>query len=618
MSFLASTTSVTALSRFVRRAWPLPVAASALLLGLTGCGQSGQKAETTATTTAAPAAADSTEHAGPTQTWWKEAVVYQIYPRSFQDSNGDGVGDIRGIISHLDYIKSLGVNVIWLNPSYASPNADNGYDISDYRKIQPEYGTMADFDAMLKGLHQRGVKLVMDLVVNHSSDEHAWFKAARTSRTNPYYTYYHWWPAEKGKPPKRYSNFDVNNDAWAYNKATNSYYLHYFAAKQPDLNWENPKLRQEIYSMMRFWFDKGIDGFRMDVIPFISKDTTFPEVAKKDQADNFSHYYANGPHLHDYLQEMNREVLSKYNVMTVAEGAGVTSDQALNFVDPARKELNMLYHFEGTGVKYVPNPTPPTYSLLDFKQIYSKWEQVFAEKGWGTIYLGNHDQPRMLSRWGDDRPQFRAASSKLLSTFLLTMHDTPYTYEGDEIGMSNIKFDNIADYRDIETKTRYQQVKNQGGDVPAFMEDQKRRARDNARTPMQWNAAQNAGFTTATPWIKINPNYAQVNVAAEEKDPASVLNYFRQAVAVRHAHKVLVYGKYALLDAANPHIYAYTRTQGSEKALIVLNFSPEKRDWPLPAGLTLGSAPWLTNYPAFAAGPTLALQPWQAVVLPLR
>ncbi|MGI4733975.1 MAG: glycoside hydrolase family 13 protein [Janthinobacterium lividum] len=551
------------------------------------------------------------------QTWWKEAVVYQIYPRSYQDSNGDGVGDIRGIISHLDYVKSLGVNVIWLNPSYASPNADNGYDISDYRQIQPEYGTMADFDALLKGLHQRGIKLVMDLVVNHSSDEHAWFKAARTSRTNPYYTYYHWWPAEKGKPPKRYSAFDVNDDAWAYNKATNSYYLHYFAAKQPDLNWENPQLRQEIYSMMRFWFDKGIDGFRMDVIPFISKDTNWPPLPEKYHGDYFM-YYANGPHLHEYLQEMNREVLSKYDVMSVAEGAGVTSDQALLFVDPACKELNMLYHFEGTGVKYVPSPTPPTYDLREFKQVYSKWEQVFADKGWGTVYLGNHDQPRMLSRWGDDRPEFREAAAKLLTTFLLTMHDTPYYYEGDELGMNNIKFDNVADYRDIETLTRYQQVKNKGGDLPAFMDDQKRRARDNARTPMQWDAAANAGFTTGTPWIKVNPNYPQVNVAVEDKNPTSILNYFRHAVATRQQHKVLVYGQYALLDEANPHIYAYTRTLGPEKVLVVLNFSPDKHDWSLPPGLTLSGQPWLNNYPAFTAGSTLAMQPWQAVVLPLR
>ena len=551
------------------------------------------------------------------ETWWKEAVVYQIYPRSFQDSNGDGVGDLRGIIQRLDYVKSLGVDAVWLNPIYASPNADNGYDISDYRAIMPEFGTMAHFDELLKQMHQRGLKLVMDLVVNHSSDEHEWFKQSRSSRTNPYRDYYHWWPAEKGTPPARVSFFDVNNDAWKYDSLTNAYYLHYFAAKQPDLNWENPKVRQEIYSLMRFWFDKGIDGFRMDVIPFISKDTTFPAIPARYQGNteghNASSYYASGPHLHEYLREMNREVLSKYDVMSVAEGAGATRDQALNFVDPARHELNMLYHFEGMDV----GRDTKTYDLREFKRVYSNWEQTFADQGWGTIYLGNHDQPRMTSRWGDDRPAFRAPSAKLLSTFLLTMHDTPYCYQGDELGMTNSQFTSITDYRDIATLTRYEQVKKQGGNLPEFLETQQRRSRDNARTPMQWSAAPQAGFTTGTPWLKVNPNYEQVNVAVEEKNPESVLLYFRRAVALRRAHKVLTYGRYQLLDPDNPHVYAYTRTLGFEKALIVLNFSSEKRGWALPAGLRPRGQPWLNNYPTLQTGPTLALQPWQAVVLPL-
>lgn len=550
--------------------------------------------------------------------WWKEAVVYQVYPRSYQDSNGDGVGDLKGITQHLDYIKSLGVNAIWLNPIYASPNADNGYDISDYRQVNPEYGTMADFDALLAAMHQRGLKLVMDLVVNHSSDEHVWFKQSRSSRTNPYRDYYHWWPAEKGKPTKRVSFFDPNDDAWKYDSLTNSYYLHYFARKQPDLNWENPKVRQEVYALMRFWLDKGIDGFRMDVIPFISKDTSFPPIPPEYNGEYFR-YYANGPHLHEYLQEMNREVLSRYpQAMSVAEGAGVTSNQALSFVDPARQELNMLYHFEGTGVKYVPNANGPTYDLLEFKKIYTKWEGVFAEKGWGTIYLGNHDQPRMLSKFGDDRPQFRVPSSKLLTTFLMTMHDTPYYYGGDEIGMNNIKFTNIADYRDIETLNRYAQAKRAGSDLQAVLLAQARTARDNARTPMQWNANVSAGFTAATPWLKVNPNYPEVNVAAEEKDPNSILQYFRKATAMRHAHPVLTYGRYQLLDEANPYIYAYTRTLGKERALVVLNFSSAAQSWTMPAGLTVAGAPWLNNYPLTPAGKTLALQPWQALVLPLR
>ena len=595
---------------------PATLISAALLLTLTGCSSESKK---TAATTVTDVAAAAPYQA---QTWWKEAVVYQVYPRSYKDSNGDGVGDLRGLISKLDYIKSLGVNVIWLNPIYGSPNDDNGYDISDYRAIMKDFGTMADFDELLKGMHQRGLKVVLDLVVNHSSDEHKWFQESKSSRTSPYRDYYHWWPAEKGTPNKRQSFFDVKGDAWAYDAATKAYYLHYFSRKQPDLNWENPKLRQEIYSMMRFWFDKGIDGFRMDVIPFISKDTAFPPIPAKYNGD-FGRYYASGPHLHEYLQEMNREVLAKYNVMSVAEGAGVTQADALEFVDPARRELNMLYHFEGMGVGLVPGNkyrmrTPGPYSLLEFKDVYTKWDKIFADKGWGTVYLGNHDQPRMTTRWGDDRPAFRAASSKLLSTFLLTMRGTPYYYGGDELGMTNIRFNKIDDYQDIETRNMYKQLQAEGGNLSQFVEAQKLTGRDNGRTPFQWDNSANAGFTTGTPWLKINPNYAQINAAAEEKDSTSVLNYFRRATAARRQHKVLVYGAYQLLDAANPHIYAYTRTLENEKALVVLNFTSEKRTWALPAGLMPNGAPWLNNYPTFAAGPTLTLQPWQAVVLPLR
>lgn len=588
---------------------------AALLLTLPDRGAA-QRTATATRPAAKPAATTENE------TWWKEAVVYQVYPRSYQDSNGDGVGDLRGLISRLDYIKSLGVNVIWLNPIFGSPNDDNGYDISDYRAIMKDFGTMADFDELLKGMHQRGLKVVLDLVVNHSSDEHEWFKQARSARTSPYRDYYHWWPEEKGVPTPRWSFFDVKGDAWAYDAATKAYYLHYFSRKQPDLNWENPKLRQEIYSMMRFWFDKGIDGFRMDVIPFISKDTTFPPLPAKYNGD-FVTYYAQGPHRHEYLQEMNREVLSKYNVMSVAEGAGVTQADALDYVDPARRELNMLYHFEGMGVGLVKGSkfrmrAPGPYNLLEFKDVYTKWDKIFAQKGWGTVYLGNHDQPRMTTRWGDDRPEFRAASSKLLTTFLLTMRGTPYYYGGDELGMTNIRFDKIEDYQDIETRNMYKQIAAASGDLPQFLTAQKLTGRDNGRTPFQWDATANAGFTTGTPWLKVNPNYQEINVAAEDKDPASVLNYFRQATAARRQHKVLVYGQYQLLDAANPHIYAYTRTLGAEKVLVVLNFTADKRDWPVPADLKLNGAPWLNNYPTFAAGPKLALQPWQAVVLPLR
>lgn len=561
-----------------------------------------------------PAFADVKDRA-----WWKEAVVYQVYPRSFKDSDGDGVGDIKGIISKLDYLKSLGVDIIWLNPIYGSPNADNGYDISDYQSIMKEFGTMQDFDALLKGMHERGIKLVMDLVVNHCSDEHEWFKQSRSSRTSPYRNYFHWWPAENGKPPFRPGSFEVDGSGWRYDSLTNAYYLHYFSYKQPDLNWENPAVRQEIFKMMRSWFDKGVDGFRMDVIPFISKDTTFPVITQKDIDEKYegdwSHYLAAGPHVHDYLQEMNREVLSKYDVMALAEGAGTTKKTAMNFVDPERKELNMAYHFDGVNLGYMKEGfkrmDPAGYKLTEFKKIYSDWDSVFANKGWGTIYLGNHDQPRMLTRWGNDAPEFREYSSKLLTTFILTMRGTPYYYQGDELGMSNIKFDKIEDYKDIESIAAYGAVKKDGGDLQRFLNDQKISARDNGRTPFQWDSSFNAGFTTGQPWLKINDNYKTINAAAQEKDPNSILNYFRKMIALRKSGPVLIYGKYTLLDKDNPQVYAYTREYGGKKMLVLLNFSNTAAK--ANTGIDLGGAKLLINN--YASGnSTTELRPWEAVV----
>ncbi len=552
--------------------------------------------------------------------WWKEAVVYQVYPRSFKDDNGDGVGDLKGILSKLDYIKSLGVDVVWLNPIYSSPNDDNGYDISDYQNIMKEFGTMQDFDNLLKGMHDRGLRLVMDLVVNHSSSEHEWFRQARSSRTNPFRDYYHWWPKEKGQPAKRYSFFDVNNDAWKFDTLTSAWYLHYFSQKQPDLNWENPDLRRHIFDMMKFWFDKGVDGFRMDVIPFISKDTSFPELPAAYKGD-FVKYYANGPHLHEYLQEMNKEVLSKYDVMSVAEGIGVTTADALNFVDSSRHELNMLYHFEGVSLGYLPNkfktPDPKGYDLVAFKNIYSRWDSVFEEKGWGTIYLGNHDQPRMVTRWGNDEPAYRELSSKMLTTFLLTMRATPYYYGGDELAMNNIKFDRIGDYQDIESRNMYQKIKNEGGDLHAFLEAQKIAARDNARTPFQWDSTVNAGFSTGKPWLKVNPNYKTVNVAAEEKDTNSALHYFRKMVRLRKGDLTLVYGKYTLLDKDNPQVYAYTREGKEEKILVLLNFSARNAVFRMP-GATGDAKVLIGNYPAMPGtitpGGGITLRPYEAIV----
>ena len=554
--------------------------------------------------------------------WWKEAVVYQIYPRSFKDSDGDGIGDLKGIISKLDYIKSLGIDVVWLNPIFSSPNDDNGYDISDYRNIMKEFGTMKDFDEMLKGMHQRKIKLVLDLVVNHSSDEHKWFKESRKSRTNPYRNYYHWWDAEKGKPAHRWSFFDVEGSAWKYDSLTNSYYLHYFSVKQPDLNWENPKLRKEIYDMMNFWFKKGIDGFRMDVISAISKDTDFPELPAKYKGD-FIAYYADGPHLHQYLKEMNKKVLSKFDVMSVAEGLGVTTETALNFVDPKRKELDMLYHFEGSAIGFLPGQykqvNPKGYSLLEFKNVYTKWDSVFANKGWGTVYLGNHDQPRMVTRWGNDAHKYREASSKMLTTFLLTMRATPYYYFGDELGMSNIKFDSIEDYRDIETINLYEKTKNEGGDLDYFLEGQKISARDNGRTPFQWDNTKNAGFTNGTPWLKVNPNYKKLNVAVQDKDPNSVLNYFRKAVKLRKQLPVLVYGKYQLLDKENDKVYAYTRTLDKNKVLVVLNFSKSHTTFNIPRNTGTPGQVLINNLKDITLQQSsIKLQPYQAVIIRLN
>ncbi|MBS1530610.1 MAG: alpha-glucosidase [Bacteroidetes bacterium] len=537
--------------------------------------------------------------------WWKEAVVYQIYPRSYMDSNGDGIGDLKGIISKLDYIKSLGVNVVWLNPIYSSPNDDNGYDVSDYRNIMQDFGTMADFDELLKGLHQRGIKLVMDLVVNHSSDEHEWFKQSRSSRTNPYRDYYHWWNADRGKPNPRYSLFDVNHDAWMYDAKTNAYYLHYFSRKQPDLNWENPKLRKEVFDIMKFWADKGIDGFRLDAFQFAAKDTTFPAFPPGYEKE-FSKYYAMGPHLHDYLEEMNREVLSKYDVMSVAEGAGNSFKDAHDLVDSDRHELNMAYAFEGVDIA-----KPEGYSVLHFKQVFSKWDSVFAEKGWLSIFLANHDQARMVSRFGNDNPQFRDISSKMLTTFIMTMRGTPYYYNGDELGMTNAGFTDIKDYRDVSVLNEYKHQQNIGADMQAFMKRTEFSARDNGRTPFQWNASANAGFTTGTPWINVNPNYKTINEEAEDKDPNSVLNYFRKIVKLRHDNRALVYGKYTLLDKNNPDTYAYTRELNGKKLLVTLNF----RDHPAKVNtrLDIGKAKVLIgNY----ASPSTngMLRPYEAVV----
>lgn len=555
--------------------------------------------------------------------WWKEGVVYQIYPRSFCDSTGDGVGDLRGIINKLDYIASLGVDIIWLNPVYSSPNDDNGYDISDYRNIMAEFGNMQDFDALLAGMHERGLKLVMDLVVNHSSDEHEWFQQSRMSRDNPYRDYYHWWPAEKGTPPKRWSYFDVEENAWKYDAQTDAYYLHYFSEKQPDLNWENPKLRAEIYDMMHFWFKKGIDGFRMDVITFISKHDGYPEFPAEYQGNAMIDMYAQGPRLHQYLQEMHEQVLQHYDCMTVAEGPGTSIHNVIDLVDEDRKELNMSYHFDhqniGIGSRYIVNDD--FQNLIKFKKVMSDWDSVFKEKGWGTVYLGNHDFPRMVTRWANDAPQYREYSSKMLSTFLMTMRGTPYYYMGDEIGMTNIKFDHIEQYRDLMTINWYKLVEEEGGDLNEFLESHKISARDNARTPFQWDGTENAGFTRGKPWLQVNPNYLQINAAIQDQDANSVLNYFRKLLALRKQTLTLIYGDYTLLMAQDENVFAYTRSLDSDTILVLLNFSSSIQylDSSQLMGFDASTAEVLiNNYEGLANSDPMILQPYQAKLLRLR
>ncbi len=551
--------------------------------------------------------------------WWKEAVVYQIYPRSFQDSNGDGVGDLKGIISRLDYIQSLGIDAVWLNPIYPSPNYDNGYDVSDYQNIAEEYGTMNDFDELLRGLHKRNIRLIMDLVLNHTSYEHTWFQQSQKSRDNRYRDYYHWWNRERGTPPPRFSFFDENSNAWTFDEGTDAYYLHYFSRYQPDLNWANPKLREEVYNIMRFWLNKGVDGFRLDAFQFIAKDTTFP-LLPEGYEKQIIRYYGNGPHLHDCLQEMNREVLRNYNVVTVAEGAGTSPQEALQFVDADKKELNMAYHFEGMDVGFTYDENnhrildPNGYDLLQFKMVYTRWDEGFADKGWGTIYLGNHDQPRMVSRWGNDSEKWRELSSKMLTTFILSMRATPYCYYGDEIGMTNIYFDSIDDYNDLDTINKYHHLQKTGGDVQSFINLQKQIARDNSRTPMQWNASPNAGFSKGRPWLKINGNYNEVNVEKEEQNGSSCLNYFRRMIEIRKQNPALIYGRYALLDKENPSVYAYKRELGNNCFLVLLNFKNVIVKYNV--GLNLSKANVIiSNYEeTFTNG---ELKPYEAVVYKL-
>lgn len=522
--------------------------------------------------------------------WWKEAVVYQIYPRSFMDSDGDGVGDLKGIISRLDYLKELGVDVVWLSPVYQSPNDDNGYDISDYQAIMEEFGTMEDFDRMLAGMHERGIRLVMDLVVNHTSDEHAWFVESRKSKDNPYRDYYFWREGKDGKEPNNWASC-FSGSAWKYDETTGMYYLHLFSPKQPDLNWDNPKVREEVFSMMNWWCDKGIDGFRMDVISMISKKPGLPDGKPFPGVPYADPGCVNGPHVHEYLQEMNRKVLSHYDLMTVGECAGVTIEEAKKYASADGKELSMVFQFEHVGLddgKYG-KWTDRRVDLKAFKQTMSKWQTQLEGKAWNSLFLGNHDQPRSVSRFGSDAPEYREICAKMLATCLHMMQGTPYIYQGEELGMTNCPFDSLEEVRDIESINAFKELTGLG---VITEEDMLRyinlRGRDTSRTPMQWNESDHAGFTSGTPWIKVNPNYREINAAKEMADPDSVFHYYQKLISLRKQEKVMVYGTYRLLEAEHEKLYVYSRTLGEEKLLVICNFTEEEVAYELPEEFLTG------------------------------
>ena len=506
--------------------------------------------------------------------WWKEAVVYQIYPRSFCDSNGDGIGDLNGITSKLDYLKELGIDVIWLSPVYKSPNDDNGYDISDYEDIMTEFGTMDDFDKMLAAAHERGIKIVMDLVVNHTSDEHPWFVESRSSKDNEKRDYYIWKEGKDGKEPTNWGSA-FSGPAWKYDEKTDMYYLHLFSVKQPDLNWENPKVRKEVFDMMTRWCEKGIDGFRMDVISLISKPEGYPD-AKVVGLYGDMGICANGPKVHDYLKEMNEKVLSKFDIMTVGETAGVTLEEAKKYANTDGSELNMVFQFEhmdldgGEKFKWSTQPMP----LVPLKENLSKWQKGLDGVAWNSLYFCNHDQPRIVSRLGDESDAYRELSAKCIATCLHMMQGTPYVYQGEELGMTNTVFNSVDDFRDLESVNAYRELVESGlyTDEDMFPKIA-HKSRDNARTPMQWDASENAGFTAGTPWIAVNPNYKKINVADQLKREDSVFNYYKKLIRLRKENEIIVYGNYELLLPEDENIFAYTRTLGNQKLLVVCNFS---------------------------------------------
>ena len=548
--------------------------------------------------------------------WWKECVVYQIYPRSFCDSNGDGIGDIRGITSKMDYLKELGIDVVWLSPVYQSPNDDNGYDISDYQAIMEEFGTMEDFDEMLAAAHERGIRIVMDLVVNHTSDEHKWFMESRKSKDNAWRDYYIWRDGKDAQTPPNNWGSCFGGSAWQYDEETAMYYLHLFSKKQPDLNWDNPKVRQEVFDMMTWWCDKGIDGFRMDVISMISKTKEMPDGEIQGLYGSFGPYCVHGPNVHKYLQEMNEKVLSKYDIMTVGETAGVTTELAKQYAGENTHELDMVFqfeHVEGDG-KYG-KWTDEKLPLTTLKKTMSRWQTELYGAAWNSLFWDNHDQPRAVSRFGDDRPQFREVSAKMLATCLHMQQGTPYIYQGEELGMTNYPFESPADFRDIESINAYQEWCAEG---PLSHEDfwpcMLYKSRDNARTPVQWDDSPQAGFTTGTPWIAVNPNYKEINAKAEAADPDSVFHYYKKLIALRKENPIMVYGKYELLLADSEELFVFTRTLENEKLLVVCNFCDHKAAFTIPEEF-VGAPCLIANMANGYDKPEMTLKAYEAFVL---
>ena len=553
--------------------------------------------------------------------WWKESVVYQIYPRSFCDSNGDGIGDLNGITSKLDYLKELGVDVIWLSPVYKSPNDDNGYDISDYQDIMDEFGTMEDFDRMLATAHEKGIKIMMDLVVNHTSDEHKWFIESRKSTDNPYRDYYIWRPAkEDGSLPNNWGSC-FSGPAWEYDKTTDMYFLHLFSKKQPDLNWDNPVVRQEVFDMMNWWLEKGVDGFRMDVISLISKEQ--PELPDKEPGINGYATFnvsANGPHVHEYLQEMRQKALNNADTITVGECSGVTLEEAKKYARSDEKELNMVFQFEHMDVdsdEKAGKGTTRKMDLRDLKKILTRWQKGLQDIAWNSLYWENHDQPRSVSRFGNDSDEYREISAKMLATCIHMMQGTPYVYQGEELGMTNCPFNTLENFRDLESINAFHELTEQGKMTEEeMMAAIGYKGRDNARTPMQWDDSANAGFSgaDATPWIMVNPNYTKINAKDQVSREDSVFKYYQKLIRLRHESDLIVYGTYDLILDDDKDIYAYIRTLGDEKLIVYCNFSENTREVELPEEFTDGKI-LISNYNDAKVSEKITLRPYEAIVI---